>query len=252
MKNVRYLVRFDDICPTMNWEMWSRIEDILDKYNIKPIIAVTPNNKHPALIHSEPNKAFWSECRNWQKKHYEIALHGYDHIFINQDKGLLGYSKESEFAGVPIEIQDNKIKLGVNTFNENGIVVRTWVAPNHTFDNNTINILKKYGIYIISDGLWRNPFFNKEKEIFFVPQQLWRYVEKNSGVWTICYHHNKWTEKEFLDFKHDMKEIAQKQTKISDLIINVKNNVTVIDKITAKVEYVYKYQFKQLIFSLLK
>src|SRR4051794_18231999 len=45
----RYLLRFDDICPTMNWPIWDRVEQTLIDQDIQPIVAVIPNNQDPAL-----------------------------------------------------------------------------------------------------------------------------------------------------------------------------------------------------------
>ena len=41
----KYIIRLDDACQTMNQARWDAILKILDKYNIKAIIAVIPNNK---------------------------------------------------------------------------------------------------------------------------------------------------------------------------------------------------------------
>lgn len=37
------LVRFDDICPTMDWEQWKRAVKILKRYDVKPLIGVIPD-----------------------------------------------------------------------------------------------------------------------------------------------------------------------------------------------------------------
>jgi hypothetical protein len=64
--NASYLIRFDDICPTMNWDIWSKIEEILLKNNIKPIIAVVPNNLDQALVTGNYNPLFWDKIRKLQ------------------------------------------------------------------------------------------------------------------------------------------------------------------------------------------
>ena len=33
----QYLIRFDDICPTMNWAIWSRIEAVLLESLLQPL-----------------------------------------------------------------------------------------------------------------------------------------------------------------------------------------------------------------------
>lgn len=40
----KYLIRFDDFCPTMNWSVWSRIEAILLSEGIRPLVAIVPDN----------------------------------------------------------------------------------------------------------------------------------------------------------------------------------------------------------------
>ena len=37
---VDYCLRLDDACPQMNTEKWARIERILDKYKVRPIVGV--------------------------------------------------------------------------------------------------------------------------------------------------------------------------------------------------------------------
>src|SRR5688572_15384620 len=44
MNNPQYLLRFDDICPTMNWRVWAEIESVLIQREIKPLLAVVPDN----------------------------------------------------------------------------------------------------------------------------------------------------------------------------------------------------------------
>ena len=45
----RYLIRFDDLCPSMNWTVWCEVESILQAAGIKPLLAVVPDNADPQL-----------------------------------------------------------------------------------------------------------------------------------------------------------------------------------------------------------
>ena len=54
-----YLIRLDDACPTMNRRKWQRIEDILDRYGVKPMVGVIPANADPKQIIDEPDRHFW-------------------------------------------------------------------------------------------------------------------------------------------------------------------------------------------------
>ena len=46
----KYLLRFDDIAPNMNWRLFYKIKELLIKYKIKPILGVIPNNKDKELV----------------------------------------------------------------------------------------------------------------------------------------------------------------------------------------------------------
>lgn len=35
-----YVIRLDDACPTMNHANWNRMEYLLDKYSVRPIVGV--------------------------------------------------------------------------------------------------------------------------------------------------------------------------------------------------------------------
>jgi len=39
----RYIVWFDDICPTMNWAIWDDVEATLVEHGIRPLLAVVPD-----------------------------------------------------------------------------------------------------------------------------------------------------------------------------------------------------------------
>mgnify|MGYP001160046680 CR=1 FL=1 len=43
--NTGMLIRFDDISDHMNWSLMNKCEEIFDKYNIKPLLGVIPDNK---------------------------------------------------------------------------------------------------------------------------------------------------------------------------------------------------------------
>ena len=57
----RYLIRLDDACPTMDHAKWQRMEDILDKYGIKPMVGVIPNNEDSQLKIKNEDEGFWGK-----------------------------------------------------------------------------------------------------------------------------------------------------------------------------------------------
>ncbi|NTW87563.1 MAG: DUF2334 domain-containing protein [Desulfobulbaceae bacterium] len=199
----RYLLRFDDICPTMNWAVWDAIEAQLVHHSLCPILAVVPDNRDSNLIVNPPCANFWEKVRRWQSMGYAIALHGYQHRYVNKNAGLMRLISKSEFAGLPRKEQETKLRRGLGIFTNHGIQVDAWVAPSHSFDKTTVTILAELGVSIISDGLWRWPF-TEANGTTWVPQQLWEFRPKPQGLWTVCYHHNKWTDWHLEEFGRDL------------------------------------------------
>ena len=145
MKKTCILIRFDDICPTMNWEQWAKACALLDAYGKKPLIGVIPDCKDPDLQINEAKENFWEYVRELQAQGYKIAMHGHQHIFISQHKGMVNNRVGSEFAGLSYEKQLEKILAGQKILKEHGIETDVFFAPAHSYDLNTLRALKKAG-----------------------------------------------------------------------------------------------------------
>lgn len=195
-----FILRFDDLCPTMNWAVWEVIEQTLVELQAQPIVAVIPDNRDRKLRVGPSNERFWERMRACQARGWTVALHGYQHRYVNRDPGILGIWPQSEFAGLPAAEQERKILTGLEIFRKEGIEADTWVAPSHSFDWKTVDILARNGIRIISDGHGRWPFRDK-RGLFWLPLQLWDMIDQPDGVWTVCYHVNSWGEDELLQFR---------------------------------------------------
>lgn len=114
-----YLIRLDDASEYMNIEKWDKVEKILDKYNIKPIVGIIPNNEDESLIKRyDLNKKFWAKATSWQNKKWTIAMHGYNHVYVTYDGGINPVQKRSEFAGLSLERQKEKMHLGIKKMEE--------------------------------------------------------------------------------------------------------------------------------------
>lgn len=219
MSKATYLVRFDDICPTMDWETWNKIEKVLVTEGIKPIMAVVPDNKDEKLKFAEENKNFWSKVREWQNMGWSIAVHGYQHLYETSDSGLLGLNNYSEFSGLSYEQQTKKLKKAISIFNSHGVKPDLWVAPAHSFDETTLRALTDVGLNIISDGFYMRPVKYMDK--IWIPQQLWKFRGFRSGTWTVCFHVNGIK-------KFEVEEICSNFIKHSNSIVSlddvIKNN----------------------------
>jgi len=207
MIHSNYILRFDDACPTMNLEKWNKIEKICDTYNIKPIVAAIPNNKDLMLNCSPEDSHFWLKVKRWQDKGWHIALHGYDHVYVNKESGLVPFNNDSEFAELDYEKQKEKIQKGLEIFSSHNIQTKIWIAPSHSFDRTTLEVLKDTPIEIISDGIALTPFLKYKFK--WIPQQIWRFREMPFGTWTGCFHPNTMSEEDmknlekFIEKNHD-------------------------------------------------
>lgn len=159
-----YLIRFDDLCPTMNRARWAQCEALMRRFSIRPILAVVPDNLDPELIADAEDPAFWGRMRALQEEGWTIALHGLRHDCSVAGKSLVPLHRHSEFAGVPAEKQLRMLGEGVRILNGHGLSPTVWAAPRHGFDGNTLAGLKQVGIHTVSDGLFRFPF--REDGIF--------------------------------------------------------------------------------------
>ena len=61
------LIRIDDIAENMNWPIMDKIEVLFEKYNIKPVMGVIPNNRDPELLKFPKEVNFWKKVLDWQK-----------------------------------------------------------------------------------------------------------------------------------------------------------------------------------------
>lgn len=214
--SARYLVRFDDICPTMNWRMWERIEGVLKELGIKPILAVVPDNRDPSLYSDPPKEEFWEQVRRWQANGWFIALHGYQHLYETQDAGLLGINPFSEFAGLPYDVQKAKLTSALRILSDQRVRANGWVAPAHSFDATTVKVLLELGIDVISDGFYRWPI--RRLGATWLPQQVWRFRSMPAGVWTVCVHHNTMSEASFEAFRTALQRFAPQITSAASVL----------------------------------
>ncbi|HZP05003.1 MAG TPA: DUF2334 domain-containing protein [Terracidiphilus sp.] len=184
----RYLLRFDDLCPTVSRERWKSCCELVDEFKIQPILAVVPDNQDRELQVSPPDPEFWNQTRAMEEAGATVGLHGYQHRCTAHGRSLVPLSRISEFAGVAAKAQHDWIREGLRILRGHGLDPKIWVAPRHGFDRDTLRALRTEGMQIVSDGFAHRPFLCDG--LIWIPQQLWAPVEKTSGLWTICIHPN--------------------------------------------------------------
>ena len=225
MKNINtgLLIRFDDISENMNWKFMQKSEEIFDKYNIKPLLGVIPNNKDKEFLGYEKKENFWQKVRNWQKKGWEISMHGLTHVYDTETnkKDFFGYGGKSEFYGHPFEVQVEKISKGLKIFHSEGIKIRSFFAPNHTYDFNTFKALKENNLNKTIDGYGFFPY--EEFGIHFIPQLFYKEIMLPFGIQSTQVHLNYMNEENFTKFQKFI--LKNKKEIISfDEALNASNN----------------------------
>lgn len=85
----KYIFRIDDICPEMDWQRFEKLINIFNKYGVKPLLAVIPDNQDSSLKKQSPIPDFWEKVRDWQNKNYIVGMHGYTHQYANKDGEIL-------------------------------------------------------------------------------------------------------------------------------------------------------------------
>lgn len=184
----RFLLRMDDLCPTMSRSGWARFEALIEEFSLRPILAVVPDNHDPELVKDSPDPEFWKMLRALESRGATVALHGYRHICSCRGRALMPLHTMSEFAGIDDVLQQEWIHAGVDILRGHGLRPRLFVAPRHGFDFATLKALRAAGLSAISDGYGTRPF--RFGGVTWIPQQLWGPAERQTGIWTICIHPN--------------------------------------------------------------
>jgi len=232
--NACYLLRFDDVCPSMNWRAWDAVERILLDYRLCPILAVIPDNLDTALQLSNPDGRFWDRVRGWQLRGWTIAMHGWQHLWVTNQAGILGVNRRSEFAGLSKKEQESKVRAGVAVFEREGIHSEFWVSPAHSFDDLTLAVLRDSHFRYLSDGFFLFPHVDR-LGMTWIPQQLWSFRRRLYGVWTICFHINSWTATEISTFKESIKEYSHRISDVGRVINQYGGRrETVFDSVSAR------------------
>ncbi len=215
-RQAQYLLRFDDLCPTMDRARWERYLRLIRRFSLCPILAVVPENLDPDLVRCEPDPGFWAEMRELQVAGAAIGLHGYRHLSEGHGRSLIPLHKRTEFAGVAEDTQREWIQTGLARLRAQGLEPQIWVAPRHGFDRATLRVLQLEGIEVLSDGFAAAPF--REHGANWIPQQLWEPVDKQSGLWTICLHANSATDDQALALERFLERFAAQFTSVERVL----------------------------------
>jgi predicted deacetylase len=214
----QYLLRVDDLNPTVNSERWSRVHQLIRQFGIRPILAVIPDNRDHSLETSPSDERFWEDICAMEREGATIAMHGYQHRCTLEAVSLLPLHRKSEFAGRPLQEQRDRIRAGLELLRDRGLTPRLFVAPKHSFDHTTLSALCDEGLPYLSDGFARIPFLREG--VTWIPQQLWGPASRRKGLWTICIHPDSTGPRRLSELKGFLLKHRDQFTSFDDVIKN--------------------------------
>ena len=196
--STKIIVRFDDICPNLNWDKFLLIKNKLQDLGIRSILGVIPDNKDKSFLKFEHKENFFDLINHYKNFGDTIAQHGTHHKYTTNSSGILKINNRSEYAGHDFKYQFELIKKGKQILENNNCWQPVFMAPSHSFDENTLRALNKLGFKSISDGYGFFPY--KKKGIDLVPQISSRPFNTGFGLSTICIHTNNLNKKNIKNF----------------------------------------------------
>ncbi len=213
----RYFFRLDNIAPNMDWDKFNFIISVFRRYNIKPLLAVIPDNKDPKLLKYPANSDFWRIIKELNQDGWTIAQHGFEHLYKTGNGGVLKINKKGEFAGLDFKTQKAMITDGMRIIKDRlSSVSEIFVAPGHSFDKNTAMALKIEDFKYISDGIGLYPF--KKWGLIWLPQILWRPRKVWLGFITVALHPNTMTDGDFNNLEEFIEKNPEKIGNFSELM----------------------------------
>ena len=200
----RLVIRIDDVHPRMNWDNFKYITTKLLSRGQTALLGVIPDCKDSNLEFGYYQDDFWSYIRFLRSNGWEIAQHGYQHLYDAHGGSILAGEDQSEFATHDYDTQLMKLELGKNILARENLSTDIFMAPGHHFDDFTLKALSDSGFNFITDGHAFFPFRLKTSNLIFVPQLIARPHGLLFGIYTTCCHLDHMKISEIDDFLYKL------------------------------------------------
>lgn len=210
---MKIAIRLDDITPDMDWAKFLRFKELCDLYQVKPLIGVVPENKDSMLCVDEKREDFWEYLLQLKNEGWMIAQHGCTHIYSTKKKGCFPLNALSEFAGRPFEEQLTCLKCGKQILEGHGIFTDIFMAPAHSYDQNTLKALKEAGFTKITDGFGDAPYVWQGMTFYPISFKQSSSLKRKKGYTTFVLHVNTMNDSDFKRYETIFAE--QKENLIS-------------------------------------
>jgi glycosyltransferase involved in cell wall biosynthesis len=200
--------RIDDVTTHMDWDKFDRLAALFDRYGVRPLLGVIPDNRDPALLKLPDREDGWARIRALRDRGWPVAQHGLYHVYTTAASGLLGINDRSEFAGVGYETQLDMLSEGKKLLEERGLPTDIFMAPAHSYDHNTLKALRALGFRYVSDGYSLRPY--RRWGLKFIPCQTAAPRRIPFGLQTVCLHPNTMREEMFGSLENWLKRSGRR------------------------------------------
>ncbi len=199
---MRIAIRLDDITADMNWEKFLRFKDLMDRYGVKPLLGIVPDNRDPKLQIDPPRDDFWEYMKERRDKDgWTVCMHGCHHIYTTDKGGMLPLNRQSEFAGEEYEEQRDRLRKGQEILHSHGIDTTLFMAPAHSYDLNTLMALHSLGFTGLTDGFGSRPYEYSGLTFYPISYRKAESLKRSKGVTTFVVHCNTLEEKDFAAYE---------------------------------------------------
>lgn len=201
---MKIAVRLDDITPDMDWQRFLKFKALLDKYQVKPLIGIVPDNRDEHLKGTGEGAPsdFYEYIKELKSRGWCIAMHGFRHVYTTKKGGIFPLNDFSEFAGLPYEQQKKMLEEGKKLLAKNGIETDIFMAPAHSYDQNTLKALGETGFCRLTDGFGKRPYKREGLTFYPISFQLSRTLSSGKeGYSTMVIHAGTIKEEELARYE---------------------------------------------------
>ena len=194
-------IRMDDINPEMNYDKFNKVKSILDAAGLKPLIGVVPYNRDETLRYEKAHEDFPQLLQTLVREGWQVALHGYHHLYTTKEGGIFPLNHFSEFAGVDYDKQYMMIREGLEQLRNWEIDTKMFMAPGHSFDKNTLKAMKANNIVKITDGFGDKPYIRDGVTFYPISKKRSECISDKEGYSTYVIHADTMTDSDMEQFE---------------------------------------------------
>lgn len=211
-------VRMDDITPDMNWENFYFFQSLFKEAGITPLLGIVPDNRDPKLSCEAARGNFYEVMKELENEGYSFAMHGYQHVYKTKSGGIFPLNNYSEFAKIPYDKQKEMLVIGRKKMHKYGIDTDIFMAPAHSYDNNTLKALREAGFTKITDGFGSTPYRYKGITFYPISMKLDHSLKQKKGATTMVIHANTVTERDKERYARIFKEYGKNMISYSEYL----------------------------------